>query len=389
MYSQPNARRGGLAHYLDGLTLEWVLDGLLGKKSLQSWVVDREAVETLLNHLYRHTGIDAAFLHFFLGEDPYTFASVGDAFAGWLICVDLRRFEKEPGLSAFVPLYPSHSLRKTCGRLLDYLRNRYPETYAQKECLVAARLQAAQQALPEALDFQRESGHLIDSHHPFELVSLDELEPSEIPAPFPGDTYRVEAEALPAVLGFNRLRVRLCSMFIVQSGLPTASSGISLGLRVLGRPDIRLTVQEASGAELTYQRVHLPVNGDWVELFFELKGERDEQVQVEVLHPDATEAVTPMLLPDYFAVRGSSQDTALLLATIDNWQMEIEDPAIRAVFIHLHTHGSLTESELIGLLGSARNARRFAKDFNELVQMLPFSVRIETNSSGKRYVRQE
>jgi hypothetical protein len=58
------------------------------------------------------------------------------------------------------------------------------------------------------------------------------------------------------------------------------------------------------------------------------------------------------------------------------------------VFLHLQQHGSLTEEELSQMLGNPRQARRFSRDFEQYVEKVPFSVRIETTSSGKRYVKQ-
>jgi hypothetical protein len=40
------------------------------------------------------------------------------------------------------------------------------------------------------------------------------------------------------------------------------------------------------------------------------------------------------------------------------------------------------------MLGSPRQVRRFARDYESYVQQGPFTVRIASTSSGKRYVRQ-
>jgi hypothetical protein len=72
---------------------------------------------------------------------------------------------------------------------------------------------------------------------------------------------------------------------------------------------------------------------------------------------------------------------------VDTWQDRFEDPAIRGVFLHLQEHGSITEQELNQMLGSPRHVRRFALGFDTYVQQVPFAVRIETTSSGKRYVK--
>jgi hypothetical protein len=54
------------------------------------------------------------------------------------------------------------------------------------------------------------------------------------------------------------------------------------------------------------QQLLLKVEGDWAEVFFDLKGDRDERVRVEVFHPDAIEDIDPITLPAYFNVSGSS-----------------------------------------------------------------------------------
>ncbi len=383
--SQRNAQRGGLAYHLDGLTLEWVLDGMLGKKALQNRIVDQAAVETLLDYLYRHAGLDTGFLAFYLGKEKATFDSVGNTFAGWLLCIEYVHDPKQESyLQILQPLCKvSRVLRKTCGRLLEYLRDRYPDTYTEKVALLETRLKRALgQLQPEA------SGNVDAS--PGEAVHLED---PQIPAlsltPYSTAT-SIEAKALPAVLGHSRLQVRLQ---IAPEALNRSTfeyrDEIALGLRVPERNDIQLSIKEAIGGQLRNQQVRIPLGGEWVELFFDLKGDRGEQVLVEVFQSEGMDSVKSLVLPDYFAVSSQSKDPSPVIAVANQWQSEIDDPAIREVFMHLQTHGSLTESELIHMLGSPRNARRFTRDFDELVQKVPFSVRIETNSSGKRYVRQD
>ena len=71
-----------------------------------------------------------------------------------------------------------------------------------------------------------------------------------------------------------------------------------------------------------------------------------------------------------------------------DWQDNFEDEAVRNVFLHLQQHGSITEPELNQMLGSVRRGRHFALDFEEHLKQVPFSVRIETTTNGKRYVKQ-
>ncbi|WP_277128010.1 hypothetical protein, partial [Chlorogloeopsis fritschii] len=80
--------------------------------------------------------------------------------------------------------------------------------------------------------------------------------------------------------------------------------------------------------------------------------------------------------------------TATELPKNTDWQDSFEDETVRRVFFHLQQHGSITEPELNQILGSARLVRRFSLDFEEHLKKVPFSVRIETTSNGKRYVKQ-
>jgi single stranded DNA-binding protein len=68
--------------------------------------------------------------------------------------------------------------------------------------------------------------------------------------------------------------------------------------------------------------------------------------------------------------------------------INLEDKGAQKVFLHLQKHTSITEQELIQMLGTARQVRRFSLNFEEYLKKVPFSVRIETNPSGKRYIRQ-
>jgi hypothetical protein len=169
------------------------------------------------------------------------------------------------------------------------------------------------------------------------------------------------------------------------------ASKINLGLHVPNRPDILVNVKQVVGAEVNNQQFRVEVDGDAVEILFDLKGQRDERVRVEVYHPDETEKVEPTTLSTFFNVAGSLRVEPLNPvqdSSSGDWQDSFDDPAICGVFLHLERHGSLTEMELTQMLGSPTSARRFARKFDEYVTRVPFSVRIEVNSSGKRYVKQ-
>lgn len=70
-----------------------------------------------------------------------------------------------------------------------------------------------------------------------------------------------------------------------------------------------------------------------------------------------------------------------------DWLNNFEDAKIGQVFLHLYQHNSLAEAELIQMLGSPRKARSFDRNLEQYLIQVPFSVRVETTSNGKRYVK--
>jgi hypothetical protein len=200
--------------------------------------------------------------------------------------------------------------------------------------------------------------------------------------------YLIEAEALPELLGYSRLRVRVKpSLQLSFVGAPS----IALALRVPERPDVQVTIKEAIGAEVSNQVVRMAGGEAWVEVLFDLRGPQDERVRVELFHPEAVERIEPCTIEAYFNVAGTGhRDDTVPVAPVaaQEWQQNFEDAAVREVFLHLQQHGAVTEQELTHLLGSPRRVRRFALAFDDYVQKVPFAVRIETTNSGKRYVKQ-
>ena len=219
--------------------------------------------------------------------------------------------------------------------------------------------------------------------------------------------YSIEAEALVAIAGYSRLRVQVKPAPTAQGVLSfTGAKAINLSLRVPDRRDIDITIAEAPGAALKNQQVQVNVEQDWAEVLFNLVSLQDERVKVEVYQSDGAEDVTPALVDTYFDVAGTkivaaeegqratgqsaitsaaAPETASELAT--DWQTSLEDDSIRRVFVHIQRHNIITEAELNTLLGSPRKVRRFAADFENYLQKVPFLVRVESTSSGKRYVK--
>ncbi|NJL10012.1 MAG: PglZ domain-containing protein, partial [Calothrix sp. SM1_7_51] len=103
------------------------------------------------------------------------------------------------------------------------------------------------------------------------------------------------------------------------------------------------------------------------------------------------ENVEPTITQEYFDVSGfvTSEAPEVEIASSTDWENSFEDETVRRVFLHLQKHDSITEVELTQILGSARKVRRFSLEFEEYLNKVPFSVRIETTSNGKRYVKQK
>jgi chromosome segregation ATPase len=83
----------------------------------------------------------------------------------------------------------------------------------------------------------------------------------------------------------------------------------------------------------------------------------------------------------------TSSPRKLKPASVPDWKNSFEDANIKQVFLHLDQHNSLTEAELIQILGSSRQARRFDGHLEQYLTQVPFSVIVKTTSNGKRYIK--
>ncbi|MBR8837384.1 MAG: BREX-6 system phosphatase PglZ [Stigonema ocellatum SAG 48.90 = DSM 106950] len=196
--------------------------------------------------------------------------------------------------------------------------------------------------------------------------------------------YLIEAQA-----DNNKIRLKV-KPAPLQSVLNFAEAKtINLAFRVPNRQDIQITIKDIIGARMNNQQLQIPATGEWVEVVFDLRGQRDERVRVEIFHPDGVEDVVATIPQEYFDVSGSlkTEVTTTQTSTSNDWQDSFEDKTVAQVFLHLQQHNSITETELTQILGNARQARRFALDFEEYLKKVPFSVRIETTNNGKRYVK--
>jgi hypothetical protein len=69
------------------------------------------------------------------------------------------------------------------------------------------------------------------------------------------------------------------------------------------------------------------------------------------------------------------------------WLPRLPDEPTRLVFALIAHHGSLTEAEIIRILGGARRFRSFSNRLEAYLRRLPFGVEVEVTPSGKRYQR--
>lgn len=205
--------------------------------------------------------------------------------------------------------------------------------------------------------------------------------------------YVIEAQVEAELFGFSRIKLKLSPESMNLGGLAyIGTEKVNLALRVRDRSDILISIKEAPGIEVKNQNLYLQANESWAEVLFDLKGNKDERVRIEVFHPDNLAEIEPLILTSYFNVSGAlikdtSSSKPATLASNSDWQNSFEDANIKQVFLHLEQHHSLTEAELNQMLGSPRQARRFAGSLEQYLTQVPFSVRVETTSNGKRYVK--
>lgn len=205
--------------------------------------------------------------------------------------------------------------------------------------------------------------------------------------------YVIEAQVEPELFGFSRIKLKLKPESISLGGLAfVGMEKINLALRVQDRSDILITIKEAVGVELKNQELYLQADETWVEVLFDLRGNQDERVRIEIFHPDNVAEIEPLTLTSYFNVSGAlikdqSSSEPALKSNNSDWQDSFSDANIKQVFLHLDRHNSLTEAELNQMLGSPRQARRFAGNLEQYLTRVPFSVKVETTSNGKRYVK--
>ena len=244
------------------------------------------------------------------------------------------------------------------------------------------------------------------------VVPVLEIERTVKPGRSPSK-YEVVARPEPARLGRQRLRiaVRLQSRETAMLGFFSPKT-ISLALRVVGRPDLAITILDAQPpAELVGGRILVPPSGDDAVVEFEVASEVDDKVRVEVFHPDAREEVTPKIVEGFFdataprrpgkamatppppvATRegpSTPSSTPVAPPRSADWEDFVTDDGYKRVLKIVEQQRSINEEELLVVLRSPMRVRAFARSFDNLVRQLPFEVEVRTAGGMKVYTKKD
>jgi hypothetical protein len=199
--------------------------------------------------------------------------------------------------------------------------------------------------------------------------------------------YQLEAEAKPPMAGLQTVKVRVLTATDSPQRLDFDEvPKIEVTLDVPGRLDISIEIKGARPEDRwDGARLRLPIGHEYTELFFTLSGEHDSRVPLQVIAADNLVEVRAAEVQGLFTVAGRTLITAPLDRTGGDWLDRISDPGLRKVAKQLAQTRMVSETDLHILLGSPRAARKFALEFGEFAQLLPFGVHIEVTESGKVY----
>ncbi|ADG68897.1 PglZ domain protein [Planctopirus limnophila DSM 3776] len=203
--------------------------------------------------------------------------------------------------------------------------------------------------------------------------------------------YNLSAARKPAVAGMHCLAVRVAH---ASGSLDFASIfELDLALRVLDSPDVRVELCEIRGGARLSSGTVIATVGEEFELFFRLAGGTDSRVSVELYHPSREASVEPCALKERFDVVrriaiATSTRTDETPSQSEVWLADLPGAEIQRVFRHLAQHGTVTETEVAEMLGSTREFRKFSRQFEQHAARAPFTIRIDSVSGVKRYVRE-
>lgn len=205
--------------------------------------------------------------------------------------------------------------------------------------------------------------------------------------------HAIEGRLKDGVAGLHCLELRV----VASDQAPLQFGGaleVDLALRVDEVPGVVVDLCQTRGAARIQDGVVFAKVGEWFEVFFRLSSDTDSRVRVEVHHSGAVAEVTSWSAETRFAVtsrpglRTTPGALANVVAPNASWLESLADAGVRRVFAHLAEHGTVTEEEVMAILGGARAARRFARHFEEHAARAPFTIRIAEVGGLKRYVRE-
>lgn len=221
--------------------------------------------------------------------------------------------------------------------------------------------------------------------------------------------YAIEAKPAPEQGGMHCIEAKV--VLVADGALDFGGvREIELALRVTDVPAVEVDLGSVrDGARIERGVIHAAL-GEAFLVYFRLRGRTDARVQVELYHPSHSVEVRPRVVERRFAVIDTTPisvaptpSTAGMSATPATpaipsrpsanpatlvWLERLPAGGVRDFFAHLAAHRIVTAVEAERMLGGARALRRFAVDFDEYVEALPFEVRIEVVGGIKRYVRE-
>jgi|GEM_PF-292826 len=215
--------------------------------------------------------------------------------------------------------------------------------------------------------------------------------------------YQINATAGRKMMGMHAIQATLIpesSSLGLKFG---GASRMELGLRATDGEKVQITLMAVSGGATLDGSSILATEGEAFEVYFRVTGPQDARVRIEVFHPGSSESVAPGIVAERFDVTPelrpvadttpvvtgkSAKRPGTVEATEATWLQDFTQDGVRRVLRHLWEHSVVAESELESMLGSPREARRFARDIDKYLSQIPFTIRVETVSGIKRYVRE-
>lgn len=215
--------------------------------------------------------------------------------------------------------------------------------------------------------------------------------------------YRIEIEGHATDTAAHRLTARIVRADN-QVSMALAGEPVLLELRAVGS-GIRAELVDAEHGKLEGGMVTV-TTGESFSLSFTLTGPREQRVPVRLICGTARIRVDEVVSPARFdvAVLRSKHPTGEIRAIqtsepetpaettspdvlSDAWLDAYDMPLHRKAMAHIATHGEATESDLLMLLGSSREIRKFSKRFEEYAARAPFVMKISYSPAGKIYQR--